>query len=126
MATIADYQVLIAGSEVLDHRTIRRSVELEWPPPPDFVPGTGKERPVLTWQFWPFETSEYSVFLWPDNAPPFNPHERGGVPPDQLHTGSMTLHGPDLTVPGKIVFTAGVPARFWLELVTIWYQRHIK
>ena len=64
---------------------------------------------MLTWQFWPFETSEYSVFLWPDNAPPFNPHERGGVPPDQLHTGSMTLHGPDLTVPVRSCLPPGFP-----------------
>ena len=126
MTTIADYQVLYAGGQVLAPNTDHSSVVMRWDPPPDFVAGTNKARPLLTWQLVPTKTSEYNVLFWPDDRATLGPHVRTGVEPGQVHTGSMTLDGPDLLNSGRFRFTAGYPGEFRLELVTIWYQRKIK
>jgi len=121
MATIADYKVLFAGTEILDPGGTN-NLMMGWSPPPDFASGT---QPVMTWQLVPIETSGYAITLQIGNTA-LPAHERNGVAPHQVHTASMTFHGPHLEVPAKIFFVASPPARFKLELVTIWYQRHIK
>jgi hypothetical protein len=123
MATFADYQVLFSGSKILDPSGIN-NLELDWTPPPHFVRGTSKARPVMTWQLLPQEISGYSIFLQ-SGTEVLPAHERVGVAPGQVHTASMTFHGPHLEVARKIVFVAKPPARFKMELVTIWFQCHI-
>ncbi len=79
---------------------------------------------MVTWQLVPEETSNYAIILQSGNMV-LPAHGRNDVAPGQVYIASMTFHGPHLEVSGTILFTAVHPARFRLELVTIWYQRHI-
>ena len=132
MPSLADYKVLHSEALELksDGTTIRDKVlELEWVPPPRFVKGTTEARPVLTYQLWTIKPSKLTIAFKGVNAPTVtNFHVRGPVAGGQLIVGNALFHGPHLAEKGDISITADFfdnqqASHFWVELVTIMFQR---